>query len=207
MHRPRWLKFLDWMELRGIESSEVGRYDGIGLAHVRWRDDSRELFRETIEASLRLIQERDPRRYKRVKRHLKWIVNGVYNTSGACYDHAIRACKLEFHDFREISYEIHVACYARIIVHEATHGVIESHGLAYDEKNRVQIERICVAEQNRFAAKLVALDPERYPARLVMSEFDETHWIPEWTATRRGRLRALWRRWLADRKAEPGPPP
>ena len=195
-------KLVERMGLWAITRNEVGRFDGIGLAHLRWRDDSRELFRETILAALRLIQERDPRRYARVKRHLKWITNAVSNTLGAGYDHTIHACNLELQDLREVSYEVHVAFHACTVVHEATHGVIEARRIPYTEKNRIRIERLCTAEQNRFAGRLSAHAPEHYPARLLQVVFDKEAWHEEWAMTRGQWLKALMRRWLDDAKAE-----
>ncbi|MEI6784959.1 MAG: hypothetical protein WCQ21_29020 [Verrucomicrobiota bacterium] len=196
-------KLVRWIDLRAIASSEVARFDGIGLVHLRWRDDSRELFRETMLAALRLIQERDSRRYATVQQHLKWIINRVSNTIGAGYDHTIHACNLELQDLRQISYEIHVAFHACIVVHEATHGVIAARGVPYEGKNRVRVERLCTAEQNRFAARLSAHDPEHYPARLLQLDFDEEPWHAEWTMTKKEWLRAFMRHWWADTRAEP----
>jgi len=193
----------DRIALFGFRLGEIGCVDGIHLAHLRWRDDSRECFRSTIEASLGLIRERDPRRYARVKRHVRWIVNRVANTMGAEYRWGIRACSLELQDLREVSQDVHVAFHACLIVHEATHGVLESCGIAYDEKIRIRIERLCVLEQNRFAAKLSRFDPERYPVRLLHSEFDDRYWRWEWTATSVQRRKAFLSRFLADLKAEP----
>lgn len=59
------------IELLALPMGEVGRFDGIGLAHVRRRGDQRDLFRRTIEESLRLLREHDPRRYARIKRHIR----------------------------------------------------------------------------------------------------------------------------------------
>jgi hypothetical protein len=196
-------KLNDRIALFGFRLGEVGCFDGIHLAHVRWRNDSRECFRSTIEGSLRLIRERDPRRYARVKRHVQWIVNRVANTLGAEYRWGIRACSLELQDLREVSHDVHVAFHACLIIHEATHGALESRGVACDEKNRSRVERLCVVEQNRFAAKLARSDPERYPAQLLHFEFDESYWQREWTASPLQGRKAFLSRFLADRKAEP----
>jgi hypothetical protein len=142
-----------------------------------------------------------------VKRHLKWITNSVTNTRGAGYDHTKHACNLEIQDLREVSYEVHVAFHARIIVHESTHGLIEARGTPYTQTNRNRIERLCATEENRFARRLSAYDPERYPARLLQLDFNQEHWQEEWSMTRGQWLRALIGRWLNDAKAEPSAPP
>jgi hypothetical protein len=190
-------KLVERMELRAIANGEIARFDGIGLADARWRKDSQGSFRQTIEESLRLLREYDSRRYERIRRHIKWIVNVVTN-SGARYRSSMRACYIEFVDFPGLDCHIQTAIYAAILVHEATHGFIESREIGYTEKNRVRIERLCTAEQNRFVTRLAAADPERFPVRLLHCNFDESDWHWEWTATPLQKRRTFISRWLGD---------
>jgi len=67
-------KFLDWVIERIHKSSEVGQVDGIVLIDVRNRGSG---FKTTIENSLQLIREHDPRRYIRVKRYVSRIANAI----------------------------------------------------------------------------------------------------------------------------------
>ena len=187
------------MLLFAAKRSVVARINGIGVADMRWRDDSREAFRMTIEASLQLIREHDPRRYQRIRQHLKRIINSVGEAS---YWHGIRACQLMFRDFRGVGDDLNAAYYAVIIIHEATHGFIECRGFAYNETNRAQIERICVTEANRFAAKLARLDSDRYPPRLLQSPFNPDDWNESWAAGPLEWRGALLKRFLTDAKAE-----
>jgi len=78
--------------------------------------------------------------------------------------------------------------------------VIESRGIKLTTDNRVRIERLCTAEQNRFAAKLSAYDPTRYPPELLQDKFDARNWEPEWQKNRAERGISFVKRWLADRK-------
>jgi hypothetical protein len=189
-------KLVDRMELWALRGSEVTRLDGIGLSDLRGHPAS---FRQTIECSLRLIRENDARRYARVRREIRWIVNRVTGENGASYCRDNRTLSIEFTDRVGETEDIRAALNACIIVHEATHGTLLSRGIAYKPHNRVHIERLCVAEQNRFAAKLAAGDPERYPANLLHEDFRAGYWHSEWTGSRLKRAFSYLSRRLADR--------
>jgi hypothetical protein len=196
-------KLADRMELAAMKIGEVGRIDGIGIAYGRWREDHRDLFLQTAKEALSLIRENDPRRYARVKRYIKWIVDRVNNTMGAEYDFRNRICTFEFYSVPGLDQTLFAAIFASFIVHEATHGAIESRGIIINETTRSRIERLCTAEQNRFAAKLSASDPERFPPEVLQVHFDEKFWEWEWTATPGQRRRAFISRWFGDMKGEP----
>jgi hypothetical protein len=191
-------KFVDRMMLWSIRGSETGRFDGIGFANFRDHGDS---FTKTIQSSLKLIQEQDPRRYARVKKHIAWIVNQVNNALGAQYQPSIRTYFLQFEEAPELPPDVFIAFCASFIVHEATHGVIHSRGIEMSEANRLQIERLCTMEQDRFAARLSALDPERYPRPLLHFTPDESYWASEWKKTGTGRALSFIKRSLADRRS------
>lgn len=182
-----------------MRMSIVGRFDGVALVDFRSRGDS---FRETVEESLRLVRKHDVRRYARVIKHIRWIVNAVNNSLGAEYDSSIRSCTIEFFDVSDFPKDALAAMWACCLVHEATHGAIGSRGIKYNAQNRARIERLCVAEQNRFAARLAAVDPERYPKSLLHEEFDEASWKGEWNTSRLKRSLSYLSRCYADHKAE-----
>jgi len=170
-------KFVDRMMLWSIRGSETGRFDTIGLADLRGHGDS---FSRIVQSSLGLIEDQDPRRYARVKQHIAWIVNQVNSALGAQYLPTIQTLFLEFEEPQDLPLDVVIALHACIIVHEATHGMIEARGIKMSEANRVQIQRVCTAEQNRFAARLSARDPERYPPALLHFNADERYWASEW---------------------------
>ena len=189
-------KLLDKGILWGLRGNEVARFDGIGLADLRKDGDS---FRPTIEDALRLIREHDARRYARIRCFIHWIVNRMDSKgSGAGYDFSIRTCNIEFYaDIPGFPREALAALYACILIHESTHGLIESRGIKYHGHDRARIERSCVQEQNRFAAKLVARDPVRYPSRLLLVDFQAGDWEEHWAMTSVGRaLSMLSRDWV-----------
>jgi hypothetical protein len=190
-------KFVDRMVLWSIRGSVKSRFDGIGLADMRGDGDS---FSNIIQASLRLIQEQDPRRYARVKQHIAWITNQINNAMGAQYEPSIRTLFLEFDEAGELQLDVVIAHYACIIVHEATHGLIDSRGIKMSTETAVRIERLCTAEQNRFAVRLSARDPARYPSVLLQHNFDARYWEPEWKKGGGERASSFAKHWLHDRK-------
>ena len=200
-------KLVDRMVLWGFGLAEVGCFDGIRLVDARWRDGSRLSFRITIEESLRLVASRDPRRYTRIRQYIKWVVNRVSNTMGAEYDFRRRMCSIEYDDMTGVDRDVVSAFYACILVHEATHGAIESRGIRMSPDNRVAVERLCTTEQNRFATRLASVEPQRYPARLLHFEFREDYWRGEWMAAPQQRRKAFISRFIADMRAERGASP
>src|SRR3977135_1306426 len=78
--------------LRLQGSSEVARFDGIILADTL---DSA-LFRSAVPAALQLIKDLDSRRYRRLQRYIKWIVNCPLPYGGGQYNYSTRTCRLDF---------------------------------------------------------------------------------------------------------------
>ncbi len=191
-------KLVDRVMLWSIRGSETGRFDGIGLANLRGHGDS---FTKTIQSSLRLIQQQDPRRYARVKQHMAWIVNQVNSALGAQYQPRIRTLFLQFDEARDLPPNVVIAFYASILVHEATHGLIEARGTGMSEGNRARIERLCTSEQNRFAARLSAHDPGRYPPELLQFNADERYWASEWKKSGGERAVSFIKRSLTDHRS------
>jgi hypothetical protein len=197
-------KLVHRMELYAMQHAAIGTFDGIGLVDFRGHPKS---FRHTVECSLRLIRDNDPRRYARITKHIRWIANRVTNTMGIEYEPWICACNVEFTDIPGASPDVLAAGYACFLIHEATHGAIEARGIPCDVSHRVRIERLCMAEQNRFAARLAALDPQRYPLHLLQLEFNENYWRNEWSAGRLKITSSFLSRWFADSKIDPGAAP
>jgi hypothetical protein len=162
--------------------SEVGSWGGIILADLRDRRHQTPHFRDTILASLQLLQRVDQRRLKRVQRHIQWVTNYTLPRAGAEYAHAIRTCFLEFQEpTAEFDIPYLIGWYACVLVHEATHGVIRSRGILYTPELRERIEQLCVREEQRFVRRLSAIDAG-LAARLP-HDFDPRDWNWYWHAT------------------------
>jgi len=144
-------RFYLWL-LSTLPDGKSRIYKGITLCDLNSNDlDDEDFFRET-EQALQLIEDVDPRRFRRVKNHINYIVNTEL-ASIASYNPG-KICKV---DFGRYDFETHPDwsryMYAAILVHEATHGEIGEKGIEY-KRNRLRIEKICRAEENRFLAKI-----------------------------------------------------
>src|SRR4030081_248139 len=78
--------------LRLQRTSEVARFDGIILADTQ---DST-LFRSAVPAALQLIKDLDSRRYRRLQRYIKWIVNCPLPHGGGQYNYPTLTCRFDF---------------------------------------------------------------------------------------------------------------
>jgi len=163
-------------------TSEVARWEGVILADLRNRRHQTPHFRDTLLASLQLLQRADPRRLRRVLRHIDYITNTTLPRAGAQYSYDIRTCVLEFQEpTAEFDIPYLIGWYACVLVHEATHGVIRSRGIRYTPELRERIEQLCVREEQRFIRHLSAVDTE-LAARLP-HDFDSRDWNWYWHAT------------------------
>ena len=142
-----------------------------------------------------LIRRVDPRRYIRVQRQIGYIVD-ARGTAVGSYRERHRVCQIDFTRFPcdwlhtdSSTYEWYLAGYAALIVHEATHGYLYSRGVPYTRTTRAFSERMCVTEQQRFAARLQS---ERFDfAHDLVAEYDPEDWRESWNRTK-------WQRWIAD---------
>jgi hypothetical protein len=114
---------------------------------------------------------------------------------------------VEFFEIPGLNQEMLAAFYACALIHESTHGVVDSHKVDYNEENRARIERLCVTEQNRFASKLAVADPARYPIELLHLDFQEGWWKEAWTGSRLKTGLSLLRRAMSGHSAELCAPP
>jgi len=179
----------DRMLLWSMKGNEVSQIDGIVLCDIRKRGDS---FRPTIERALQLIRQHDLRRYGRVQQHISRIANQILKPGTfAEYHFRLRTVFIEFDDFPRVSSDVRAAFYACALIHEATHGELAAKGIVTTAENRGRIERLCVTEQNRFAARLAAEDG-RYKLRQV--DFKESYWSEAWnTGHLKQATSMLWR--------------
>lgn len=158
-----------------FKSSLICTIDEIYISGIKKNNDS---FEEIIGFALDLIRDHDPKRYQRVKSEINWIVNSTIPSKyGGMYQRSVKACLINFDNYSE-DFKIVSAFYAGIIVHEATHGFIERKGFNYSNDKRLQIERICDAENNRFYRRIESIYPE-YEG-LLIREFEPSNWEYSW---------------------------
>ena len=104
--------------------------------------------------AIELLVKHDPRRMRRVQRHIRVIFLGRI-TKGGAYLQVGRLCILNLDTIpADWSSSQRVIAIAGKLVHEATHGVIDQFGIPYFGKARVRIERICDQEEERAWKKI-----------------------------------------------------
>jgi hypothetical protein len=136
----------------------------------------------TLLAALRLLRAIDSRRFARVQREIAWIVNCTLACPGAEYLEDIKTCRVDFEEpALDSDPEFSIGWWARTMVHEATHGVVERRGIRYTPELRSRIERLCVTEEQRFLRRLSETRPAL--ADQLYREYSEADWDFAWSAT------------------------
>ena len=148
MRKGKRAKFLDRLELHLSTGRQVdGLWVGVAVA-----GEAAEPILRRVEDALLLIKVNDRVRYGRLIRDLErvWIrdVPGALGT----FNPALRACSLD----REFVLDetTRPELIAAVIVHEATHARLHSHGIGYEEELRPRVEAVCFRRELAFAAKL-----------------------------------------------------
>ena len=180
------------------KKSVVGHFDSIPLISIGENHDD---FLRIAKRSLELIRDYDSRRYHRVTVQTNWLVNCSVAAGAFCglYRHRIKATEIDVEYLSSVGDLLfHAAIFAGVIVHEATHGVIRDRGIDTKPANRIQVERICRTEQNRFLKRLLVEFPELPDA--IVQPFDPANWADHWrTGSFKRAFRELTR---ANRKAK-----
>ena len=169
-----------------------------GSIRITALDEDHENFvRVTLDA-LALIETHDPRRYARLQNEVRFITDGPLTSFGR-YHYEGRECVIDFakvdfdwNDTATPHYAYYYAWYlarlAAAIVHEAAHAHLHTLGIPYAKETRARSERICVAEECRFAARLPQ-SPHDFGRDLV-TPFDPERWETSWNATPLQRLKS-----------------
>lgn len=186
-------KPLDWLGRDALRRFLLVQFklDQVGtitITNIAFRRDIDVPFAQATQAALEMIQRYDPRRFRVIEREVRLIVNQSL-VSGASYDRSIRQCKVDFAKYwvgadgqthtdpQAEHYEWYLALYASTLVHEATHGRLNSLYFAYTKTTRLQIERICVGEQRRF---LSHLPQDKCDFNAIIPGFDPRSWEAHW---------------------------
>lgn len=165
---------------RCLQKTTKTTYKGIRLCDNNCdRSDDQDFISWTKEA-LDLIETSDLRRFRRVQKEVRYIVN-IELHSGGMYMRSVKACDVDFGRYRSITHrEWALHSYAATIVHEATHGFLFSRGHEYTPENREQVERICHDEGIRF---LLRAKPEWKDFLDKHYGFDPKRWQLLWTGS------------------------
>ena len=177
--------------------NEVARFEGVIISDPR----DNLSFQQTILAALRLVKDLDPRRFRRIQQYIKWIVNVLLPYGGAEYAYSMRTCKIDFEKSVWEPYANYApALCARVLIHEATHGVVNAHGIRYSKQLRSRIERLCVREEQRFLLLVAKSQPD--VAKVVWDDFDESRWHRRWSDSRSLSLLAFLTRLHRDMRTQ-----
>jgi len=156
-----------------VRNSCVGHVDDVGICDLTAIDFPKSAFlRPTVEA-MELIRKFDPRRYCRVCRQIRYIVNRPLLSAGN-YEREGRICNVDYNKrFATEPPEWRLRSYACLIVHEATHGLLRERGVGYDEKTWERVEELCSLEEYRFARRVDEWWADEY---LSPKRFDPARW-------------------------------
>jgi hypothetical protein len=116
-------------------------------------------FIRTITQALELVRHYDPRRFGRIQRHIRWVFDHEHWGGAGCASYLpnIKACRIDFEFLPLLGDALSQAAgYAGLIVHEATHAVLEARRITTTAHNRERVERLCYSEQNRLLVRLKA---------------------------------------------------
>ena len=160
----------------------VGECEGIILVDTNRKRDGSNMFCQQTAAALELIRCKDGRRFRRVKRHLRYIVNGKLSFGYGAYDKNPGTFMVYFERFKFEKYPDGARClYAATMVHEATHGEIERRGISWTKKSRQRIERLCHLETARFMGRFKRELGEGWLMRAYYPSSYESYWrLPLW---------------------------
>jgi hypothetical protein len=179
-----------WLQ-PGWDRLKVGEHSGIGLLDTSRAGHARQDFISRTTEALDLVARVDPKRFKRIRAHIKYIVHHELPHEWAKYDNDFQWC---FVDFTQLDFskdpELAIWGYGAALVHESTHGRIHSFRIPYSRKTRERIERLCDIEAARF---LLHQSPEASEAWNSVMNTPEGHaelWSKPWYQ----RLGAYWNR-------------
>jgi hypothetical protein len=156
-----------------------GEHEGIKIGNFRSKNEG---FADAMKSSIDLIKELDSKRYKTVKNEIEWVINSNEpGKVGGFYRRRIKGCFINFDNYSEDK-KLVSAYFAGLIIHEATHGLLYTKGVGYEKDRRLQIERICNSEENRFYKKVEREFPE-YSGMLI-HDFDPNDWEYYWNTSK-----------------------
>lgn len=135
----------------GFWCSRWETYEGVHIGVLRICADARQTTPK-IRDALDLINRVAPFRLRRLRREVQriWVFPVAPNL--AEWHHTSRMCVLDS-EFAQSSTTT-ISQLAATLVHEATHGRLNRLGFKYHEDRRLDIERVCLAEEIRFAKQL-----------------------------------------------------
>lgn len=168
-----------------LRTRSIGRVEGIVLVDY---PRNTPFFRETFATALQILQQRDPRRHKRVLTHVRRIMNfPPVGYSGAGYIQHLKAYATSLPPPTEAVVRKEAILQASMLVHEATHGLLYARRIPYNPRTRERIEQLCFREEHRFLSHV--LTPESLAKVKTVRRYDPEFYQRRWSASLWQRIR------------------
>lgn len=148
---PAW-----WFYRKMLYDTNVfAEHCGIVIAEFGPKEGTDPLFVERTKEALDYLEKLDSRRFRRVKREIKAIVKAHPSAwYGGKYLRHVKACLVNPDGFKyEENSTDAMKLFACTLVHEATHGMLDSLDIPYNRKTKLRIERLCIEEEVRFSSR------------------------------------------------------
>ena len=133
-----------------LEKFCLGHIDGVAICDLSFGSEKNESFFEVSRQAMALIQTNDLRRYQRVCRYLRFIVNWKMVSQGSFLPD-LKLGLIDYSKYTSDDFLDNLRRFAGVLIHEATHSLLLSKGIPYDKQTRERVERLCFLEQYRFA--------------------------------------------------------
>ena len=179
------------LQVYSFDSSRIGHVDGISICDSTLSGDehSQDRFLRVTQKALGLLRTLDPRRHCRVCRQLKYIVNMPLGMAVAQYQRNLQACPVDAEKWFILGHENNARFFACVLVHEATHGVLEEKLILYTKDKRERIESLCHKEEYRFGLHFGQEWADQH-----VGPFRPELWESSWNGIFVDRVVALWKR-------------
>jgi hypothetical protein len=125
----------------------------MGFRIVDLMQGTHQQFLTLAKGALTLIATSDPRRFKRVEREIRTIVNQPVLSAGQ-YFRPMRVCCVDIRCLYDSDPEIVIKLLASLLIHEATHGALFSANILRTRRNHSRVEMLCSVESKRFLARV-----------------------------------------------------
>ncbi len=170
----RWLRRRAWFSKSNLKAEKFG----ITIIDSNLDPDDDQRFLRVVSRALSLVKRFDERRFRRIQRHIRFIIN-VEMLSQGRYIFKEQVCLLNFGCLMDggIRGDDQVHDVASTLVHEATHGEIWARG--FHGTREIRVEELCVREEFRFLSRI---DPRLASER--MKDHNPEYWIERWNLSR-----------------------
>ncbi len=141
-----------------VVSRALGSRPYRGIVLIAYPPHPVDALGELVDA-LELIRRTDGRRFRRVEQHLKYIVLASWRSDRlGVYSSISRTCTVRKLSPAAKSNPWSVYAYAALIIHEATHALLDGMRFPNTRANKKRLERLCLWEEARFLSKFPGVD-------------------------------------------------